>query len=152
MGDFNKKPGETNAQGDIGTAANLIEPGKRMLSSMSPTIVTKAGKLFLVTGSPGGRTIINTVLEIVLNATEFGMDARHAVNAPRFHHQWLPDQVAFEGAGMDSSVAVRLPSMGHKVRIGGTQGDGHTILYDAATRTAYGAADRRSPDAKASAP
>ena len=90
MGDFNKKPGETNTTGDIGTDANLIAPGKRMLSSMSPTIVTKGGQLFLVTGSPGGRTIINTVFEIVLNATEFGMNVRDAVDTPRLHHQWLP--------------------------------------------------------------
>ena len=79
MGDFNKKPGETNLTGDIGTPANLIAPGKRMLSSMTPTIVTQNGKVILVTGSPGGRTIINTVLDIVLNVTEFGMNARDAV-------------------------------------------------------------------------
>src|ERR1051325_9948781 len=93
MGDFNKKPGETNERGDIGTPANVIAPGKRMLSSMSPTIVTKNGKLFMLTGSPGGRTIINTVMEIVLNGLDFGMDARQAVDAPRFNHQWLPDEV-----------------------------------------------------------
>jgi gamma-glutamyltranspeptidase/glutathione hydrolase len=152
MGDFNKKPGETNLTGDIGTPANVIAPGKRMLSSMSPTIVTKNGKLFMVTGSPGGRTIINTVMEIVLSATEFGMDARQAVDAPRFHHQWLPDQVDFERSGTDSATVKALEAMGHKVRLIGAQGDGHTILYDAKTKTASAANDRRSTDSKASSP
>ena len=152
MGDFNKKPGETNLTGDIGTPANQIAPGKRMLSSMTPTIVTKKGKLFMVTGSPGGRTIINTVTEMVLNATEFGMNARQTVDATRFHHQWLPDQVDFERAGTDSSTVKALEAMGHKVRIAGTQGDGHTILYDAKTKTATAANDRRSSDSKASVP
>jgi gamma-glutamyltranspeptidase/glutathione hydrolase len=152
MGDFNKKPGETNVQGDIGTPANQIAPGKRMLSSMNPTIVTKGGKLFMVTGSPGGRTIINTVTEIVLNATEFGMDARHAVDAPRFHHQWLPDQVSFERTGTDSATVKALEAMGHTVRLAGTQGDGHTIRYDWKTKTVSAANDRRSADSKASVP
>jgi gamma-glutamyltranspeptidase/glutathione hydrolase len=152
MGDFNKKPGETNLTGDIGTPANVIAPGKRMLSSMTPTIVAKNGKLFMVTGSPGGRTIINTVMEMVLNATEFGMNAREAVDAPRFHHQWLPDRVDFERAGMDSATVQALEAMGHTVRLAGTQGDGHTIMYDAKTKTVSAANDRRSSDSKASVP
>jgi gamma-glutamyltranspeptidase/glutathione hydrolase len=150
MGDFNKKPGETNLTGDIGTPANVIAPGKRMLSSMSPTIVTKNGKLFMVTGSPGGRTIINTVMEIVLNAIDFGMDAREAVDAPRFHHQWLPDQVTFEPDAIPDSTANRLRAMGHNLRFGGGQGDGNTIVIR--DGVAYGANDRRSADSKASAP
>jgi len=152
MGDFNKKPGETNVQGDIGTAANLIAPGKRMLSSMSPTIVTKNGKLFMVTGSPGGRTIINTVMEVVLNATGFGMNAREAVDAPRLHHQWLPDVATFEHDALPDSTLARLRAMGHTVEQRGRQGDAHTIIFNAKTRTAYGANDRRSADSKASAP
>jgi gamma-glutamyltranspeptidase / glutathione hydrolase len=152
MGDFNKKPGETNAQGDIGTSANLIAPGKRMLSSMSPTIVTKAGKLFMVTGSPGGRTIINTVTEVVLNATGFGMNAREAVDAPRLHHQWLPDVAMFERDALPDSTIARLRAMGHTVEQRGRQGDAHTIVFDARTKTAYGANDRRSSDSKAAAP
>jgi gamma-glutamyltranspeptidase/glutathione hydrolase len=148
MGDFNKKPGETNVTGDIGTPANIIAPGKRMLSSMSPSIVTKDGKLFLVTGSPGGRTIINTVTEIVLNATAFGMDARQSVDAVRLHHQWLPDEVTFE-RGIDSATVKQLEAMGHKVRIGGVQGDGHTIMIK--NGVAYGANDKRSSDSKVSA-
>jgi gamma-glutamyltranspeptidase/glutathione hydrolase len=150
MGDFNKKPGETNLTGDIGTPANVIAPGKRMLSSMSPTIITKNGKLFMVTGSPGGRTIINTVMEIVLNGLEFGMDARQAVDAPRFHHQWLPDEVTFERNAIPDSTAQRLQAMGHKLRFAGQQGDGHTIILK--DGVAYGANDRRSADSKASVP
>jgi gamma-glutamyltranspeptidase/glutathione hydrolase len=150
MGDFNKKPGETNERGDIGTAANIIAPGKRMLSSMAPSIVTKDGKLFMVVGSPGGRTIINTVMEIVLNALDFGMDARHAVDAPRFHHQWLPDTVTFERNAIPDSTAQRLQAMGHAIKFGGQQGDGHTIIVK--NGTAYGANDRRSSDSKAAVP
>ena len=152
MGDFNKKPGDTNLRGDIGTDANLIAPGKRMLSSMSPTIVTKDGKLFMVTGSPGGRTIINTVMEVVLNVTGFGMEVRQAVDAPRLHHQWLPDEVTFEANGIAPEALEALQAMGHTVNVRGRQGDAHTIVYDAATKTAYGANDRRSADSKASAP
>jgi len=150
MGDFNKKPGETNLTGDIGTPANVIAPGKRMLSSMSPTIVTKNGKLFMVTGSPGGRTIINTVMEIVLNGLDFGMDARQAVDAPRFHHQWLPDEVTFERNAIPDSTSQRLQAMGHKLRFAGQQGDGHTIMLK--DGVAYGANDHRSADSKASVP
>jgi gamma-glutamyltranspeptidase/glutathione hydrolase len=152
MGDFNKKPRHTSAEGDIGTPANLVAPGKRMLSSMSPTIVTRDGRLLLVTGSPGGRTIINTVLQIVLNVVAFGMDARAAVDAPRLHHQWLPDLTFLEDAGNDTAVVDALRSLGHAVRAGGEQGDGHTILIDLATGVARGANDRRSPDSRAAAP
>jgi gamma-glutamyltranspeptidase / glutathione hydrolase len=119
MGDFNKKPGETNLGGDIGTPANLIAPGKRMLSSMSPTIITKDGKLFMVTGSPGGRTIINTVMEMILNATTYGMNVRQSVDAPRYHHQWLPDTVTFERNAIADSTVARLRAMGHNVKFGG---------------------------------
>jgi gamma-glutamyltranspeptidase/glutathione hydrolase len=152
MGDFNKKPGDTNVQGHIGTPANLIAPGKRMLSSMSPTIVTRNGKLFMVTGSPGGRTIINTVMEVVLNATEFGMNAREAVDAPRLHHQWLPDMATFEEGAIPDSTVSRLREMGHSVELRGHQGDAHTIVIDQKTGRALGANDRRSSDSKASVP
>jgi gamma-glutamyltranspeptidase / glutathione hydrolase len=150
MGDFNKKPGETNLGGDIGTPANLIAPGKRMLSSMTPTIVTRNGKVVLVTGSPGGRTIINTVFDIVLNVTEFGMNAREAVDAPRMHHQWLPDNTTIEANAVPEATLERLRAMGHTIRMQGGQGDGHSILVDPATGVAYGANDKRSRDSKAS--
>jgi gamma-glutamyltranspeptidase/glutathione hydrolase len=161
MGDFNKKPGYTSLTGDIGTPPNIIAPGKRMLSSMTPTIVTKDGGLVLVTGSPGGRTIINTVLNVVLNVLEYDMDVRAAVDAPRFHHQWLPDSVTFEARALpdstmpiaiaDSTLA-RLQSMGHGIRRRGEQGDAHTIRFDAQTRIAHGANDFRSGDSKVSVP
>ena len=150
MGDFNKKPGETNLTGDIGTPANLIVPGKRMLSSMTPTIVARDGKVVLVTGSPGGRTIINTVFDIVLNVTEFGMNAREAVDAPRMHHQWLPDNTTIEANAVPEATLERLRQMGHTIRMQGGQGDGHSILVDPRTGIAYGANDKRSRDSKAS--
>jgi len=152
MGDFNRKPGYTGLTGDIGTEPNLIAPGKRMLSSMSPTIVTRGREPVLVTGSPGGRTIINTVANILLNVLEYGMDARAAVDAPRYHHQWLPDSVTFEAGAVADSTLLRLAALGHGVRIRGTQGDAHTILYDARRRVFIGANDFRSPDSKVSVP
>src|SRR5262249_34702173 len=91
MGDFNWRPGRTDLRGGIGTDPNLIAPGKRMLSSQTPTVVARNGKVVLITGSPGGRTIINTVLCVLLNVLEFEMDLDAAVAAPRLHHQWLPD-------------------------------------------------------------
>ncbi|HEX6973897.1 MAG TPA: gamma-glutamyltransferase, partial [Vicinamibacterales bacterium] len=151
MGDFNKKPGETNVRGDIGTPANLIDPGKRMLSSMTPTIVTKDGKVVLVTGSPGGRTIINTVTNVVLGVTEYGMTGREAVDMPRFHHQWLPDRLDLERTGFKDDVIAKLKAMGHEVRVVGVQGDAHTI-WIAPDGTPYGVNDKRSADSKASTP
>jgi gamma-glutamyltranspeptidase/glutathione hydrolase len=151
MGDFNKKPGETNTTGDIGTPANLIEPGKRMLSSMTPTMVVRDGKVVLLTGSPGGRTIINTVLRVVLAVTEFGMTGREAVDAARLHHQWLPDRATIEANGVSDEVLAQLRAMGHDVRAQGSQGDAHSI-WVAPDGTPYGVNDRRSPDSKASVP
>ena len=151
MGDFNKKPGMTNDTGDIGTPANVIAPGKRMLSSMTPTIVAKDGKLVLVTGSPGGRTIINTVLAVVLGVTEYGLSGREAVNLARIHHQWMPDRVSIEENGPPTEVIEKLRSMGHEVRPGGRQGDAHTI-WVAPDGKPHGVNDTRSADSKASVP
>jgi gamma-glutamyltranspeptidase/glutathione hydrolase len=152
MGDFNKKPGTTTTTGDIGTSANLIAPGKRMLSSMTPTMVLRDGRVLLITGSPGGRTIINTVLDVVLNVTEFGMDVRDAVDAARMHHQWLPDELSLEQHTPDAeSVAGRLRELGHAVRVRGGQGDAHSIFVDHESGIAYGANDQRSPDSGARA-
>jgi gamma-glutamyltranspeptidase/glutathione hydrolase len=150
MGDFNKNPGVTSADGTIGTPANLIDPGKRMLSSMTPTIVSKGGKVVLITGSPGGRTIINTVFSVVLNVTEFGMNARDAVDAPRLHHQWLPDSVTLE-RGASADLLQKLQALGHTAKVSnGVQGDANSILVDAGG-VAWGAADiTRSSDGKAS--
>lgn len=150
MGDFNKNPGVTDDKGTIGTPANLIDPGKRMLSSMTPTIVSRNGKVVLITGSPGGRTIINTVFTVVLNVTEFGMNARDAVAGARMDHEWMPDSVRIEKSGADPALIEKLTAMGHvKVTAGTVQGDANSIVVDAGG-TAWGAADARSPDGKAS--
>jgi gamma-glutamyltranspeptidase/glutathione hydrolase len=151
MGDFNKKPGETNTTGDIGTPANMIDPGKRMLSSMTPAMVLKDGKVVLLTGSPGGRTIINTVLTVVLGVTEFGLNGRQAVDAARMHHQWLPETVRIEEGGVTPEVLAALKQMGHNVSAGGRQGDAHSI-WIGPDGTPYGANDKRSPDSRASVP
>lgn len=152
MGDFNKKPGTTNLTGDIGTPANLIAPGKRMLSSMTPVIVARGSRLVLVTGSPGGRTIINTSLDVVLGVTAWGLNGREAVDAPRMHHQWLPDRLSIEANGVTDEVQAALKAFGHDVRVGGTQGSAQTIWVHPNTGAIYGVADKRSPDAKASTP
>ena len=121
-----------------------------MLSSMTPTIVSKDGKVVLITGSPGGRTIINTVFNVVLNVTEFGMNVREAVDAPRMHHQWLPDTVTVERNRLPEELKQKLTALGHTVREGASvQGDANSILVDAGG-TAWGAADARSGDGKAS--
>lgn len=154
MGDFNKKPGETNATGDIGTPANLIAPGKRMLSSMAPAMVTRNGHLVLVTGSPGGRTIPNTVIDVILGITLFQRDLRTAVDLPRLHHQWLPDTTTIEAGDAAPEVVTALRGMGHRVGLarGRGQGDAHSIFFDAKTGTAWGANDTRSQDSKAAKP
>jgi gamma-glutamyltranspeptidase / glutathione hydrolase len=154
MGDFNRKPGETNLTGDIGTRANLIAPGKTMLSSMTPTMVVKDGRLVLLTGSPGGRTIINTVFTIVLGVTEYGLNGRQAVDLARMHHQWLPDRVTLEDTAVPEEVLVTLRAMGHEVRTlsrPSRQGDAHSI-WVAPDGMAYGVEDKRTPDSKASIP
>jgi gamma-glutamyltranspeptidase/glutathione hydrolase len=146
MNDFNWLPGVTDSTGRIGTDANLVAPGKRMLSSQSPAIVARDGKVMLITGSPGGRTIPNTVLNIVVNVIDFGMDARHAVDAPRIHHQWLPDRVSVEPGMVKQHPAVleRLKSMGHTIKVDAEgQGDAHTIMVDPKTGKITGAADKR---------
>lgn len=152
MGDFNKKPGETNLRGDIGTPANLIDPGKRMLSSMTPSMVTRDGKLVLVTGSPGGRTIINTVFTIVFGVVEYGLNGRQAVDLARMHHQWLPDRVSIEKEnGPTAETIEKLKAMGHDVTVGGRQGDAHSI-WVAPDGKVYGINEKRTPDGKASVP
>jgi gamma-glutamyltranspeptidase/glutathione hydrolase len=142
MIDFNWRPGVTDRRGTIGTAANQIAPSKRMLSSQTPTIVARDGKVVLITGSPGSRTIINTVLCIVVNVLDFDMDIRAAVDAPRLHHQWFPDEVRFEGSGRFPEAVARLRAMGHAVS-GARQGDAHSIHVDPRTGAYEGAEDRR---------
>src|SRR5262249_1403186 len=129
MTDFNPNPGHTTAKGQIGTKPNLIEPGKGMLSSMAPGIVMKDGKPCLITGSPGGRTIINTVLCVVVDVIDFDMSVPDAVSAPRMHHQWLPDAVKFEGVKQHPELVTKLKALGHTVTEA-RQGDAHSIGID----------------------
>ena len=141
MSDFNWRPGLTTTKGGIGTDPNLIAPGKRMLSSQSPTIVAKDGKVRLVVGSPGGRTIINTVFNVVLNVLEYDMPIQEAVDAPRSHHQWLPDELRFEGMKEHAAAVESLRRMGHVVSAH-RQGDAHSI-FASPSGGFTGAADRR---------
>jgi len=115
MDDFSAKPGTPNMFGLIGAKANSIAPGKRMLSSMTPTIVEKDGKLFMVLGSPGGSTIITSVLQVILNVYEHNQSMQESVNAPRFHHQWLPDEVVFEPGAFDAGLLDSLKKKGYKI-------------------------------------
>jgi gamma-glutamyltranspeptidase/glutathione hydrolase len=150
MGDFNIVPGRTDASGRIGTPANLIEPGKRMLSSQSPTIVLKNGRVRLVTGSPGGRTIPNTVLWVVLNILEFELEPKEAVDAARTHHAWFPDVLALEGDSWPVETRKALEAMGHRLRLAPIQGDAHTIVVDRESNRRQGVADPRRETSRAS--
>lgn len=116
MDDFSAKPGVPNMFGLVGKEANAIQPGKRMLSSMTPTIVEKNGDLFMVLGAPGGSTIITAVLQTFLNVVEYGMPLAEAVDAPRFHHQWLPDVIVHEKAALGNGVKEELVNMGYTLR------------------------------------
>ena len=145
MGDFNPKPGYTDRSGNIGTAPNLVAPGKRMLSSMTPTIMARDGQPVLAIGSPGGRTIINTVLQVILNMVDHGMDVAEAVEAPRFHHQWLPDKARFESGYFSTDTMERYQAYGHALgRESGSQGRAMGIWVDHQRGLLYGAADSRS--------
>ncbi|MGH7651519.1 MAG: gamma-glutamyltransferase [Gemmatimonadaceae bacterium] len=149
MGDFNGSPGLTDTTGLIGTLANVARPGKRMLSSMTPTIVARNGKLVAVVGSPGGRTIINTVLQVILNQIDFDMPIQEAVAAPRFHHQWLPDVLLVEQNGLPPETVSALEAMGYHVRMRGMWGSAHSIRIDPVTGARQSAADPRDADAGA---
>jgi|TARA_B100000745_G_scaffold223887_1_gene149535 gamma-glutamyltranspeptidase/glutathione hydrolase len=149
MGDFNAGPGLTNESGLIGTAANLARPQQRMLSSMSPSIVARDGALVAVIGTPGGRTIINTTLQLILNMVDFGMSITEAVAAPRIHHQWLPDRIRVESNGISAQIQSQLEQMGHIVQVGGRQGSANSIGVDLTTGERIGAPDPRSPDSGA---
>ncbi|MBK8045634.1 MAG: gamma-glutamyltransferase [Haliscomenobacter sp.] len=150
MGDFNPVPGVTNRSGQIGTPPNLVAPGKRMLSSMTPTIVAKEGKPVLVIGSPGGRTIINTVLQVVLNVIDHEMNIGEAVEAGRIHHQWLPDITTMEALLISPDTRQLYEMMGHPLRVRGRQGSAMGIFIDRKKGLIYGAADSRAFDGGAS--
>jgi gamma-glutamyltranspeptidase/glutathione hydrolase len=130
MDDFSVKPGSPNMFGLIGGEANAVAPGKRMLSSMTPTIVVKDGRTRLVLGSPGGSRIITTVLQVLLNVVDFKMTVQEAVDAPRFHHQWLPDAIRIERQGFPADVVTALEAMGHTITTGPNMGDVHAIAID----------------------
>jgi gamma-glutamyltranspeptidase/glutathione hydrolase len=149
MGDFNAAPELTTAEGLIGTKANLAEPGKRMLSSMTPTILAKDGKLFMVSGTPGGRTIINTVLETIVDVVDFGMNAQEATDAPRFHHQWLPNRLDYEKYGLSADTTAELERRGHTLRAGDAQGVAQVIVFNVKEDMLEGGTDRRAPDGAA---
>lgn len=148
MDDFSAKPGVPNAYGLVGAEANAIAPEKRMLSSMTPTIVEKDGNLYMVVGTPGGSTIITSVLQTILNVHEYGMDMQDAVNAPRFHHQWLPDEIMMEPQSFDPRIKDILEKKGYKINeenspvIGKV--DAIMVMPDG---TLQGGADRRGDDA-----
>ena len=145
MGDFNAGPGLTNPNGLIGTRANLAEPGKRMLSSMSPTIVAKDGKVVMVTGSPGGRTTINTVMQTILNVVDHGMNAQSAVDAGRIHHQWLPDTLFYERHGFSPDSLRLMKNLGHQLEERRRQGAAQVIVV-AQDGMLQGGLDGRVPD------
>jgi gamma-glutamyltranspeptidase / glutathione hydrolase len=143
MDDFAAKQGVPNAYGLIQGPANAIGPGKRPLSAMTPTIVLKDGKLFLVLGSPGGPTIITTVANILMGVVDFSLDPQEAVNAPRFHHQWLPDEILVEDRLSPDTMNL-LRSKGHKLKVEHLWGDGECVMIDPKTGERLGSSDGRN--------
>ena len=143
MDDFSVQPGFANQFGLIGSKANSIEPGKRMLSSMTPTIILKDGFPYLIAGSPGGSTILTVVLQVILNCIDFKMDIQEAINQPRFHHQWLPDQIDYEEFGMAVDVIDNLVKRGHKIGQIKSLGRVEGILIDIENNIIFGATDPR---------
>ena len=152
MGDFNPVPGITNRTGQIGTKPNLIAPGKRMLSSMTPTILLKDGKPVIVIGAPGSRTIINSVLQIILNLVDHNMNIAQAIEAPRIHHQWLPDRIEYEPLSLSKDTQKSLQERGHilfELPYNSSIGPAMGIKVDLTSGYLTGAADSRSPDGAA---
>jgi gamma-glutamyltranspeptidase/glutathione hydrolase len=146
MGDFNAQPGVTDERGRIGTNANLIRPEQRMLSSMTPTIVAKDGVPVFATGTPGGKTIINTTLQTVLNIIDHGMTIAEAIEASRIHHQWLPDATAVEKQAMSPDTRSIYEGYGHPIREVGGIGAAMGVYHDLETGVFSGAADSRAED------
>ena len=146
MDDFSAKPGVPNAFGLVGGDANAVQPGKRPLSSMTPTIVLKDGETWLVTGSPGGARIITTVLQVILNTIDHGMNVAEASTAPRVHHQWLPDELRIE-EGISRDTLRLLAAKGHTISEKPVMGSTQSIMRDPASGALLGASDPRRPDA-----
>ncbi len=143
MDDFASKPGEPNMFGLIGNEANAIEPGKRMLSSMTPTIILKDGNPFMVLGSPGGGRIITAVFETIINVIDFHMTLDSAIDKPRFHHQWQPEYLQYETGAIDDEVMAKLVEKGHMIKQVSDYGLIEAILIDWNKKTYYGYSDRR---------
>jgi gamma-glutamyltranspeptidase/glutathione hydrolase len=147
MDDFSGKPGVMNQFGLLGTEANSIQPEKRMLSSMTPTIILKDGEPYIIVGSPGGSTIITVVLQVILNCIDFNMNIREAIEAPRVHHQWLPDTLYYERHALTQEVKNELVAMGYafadkdagQLILGIAEG----IMIDQKNKIIYGASDPR---------
>jgi gamma-glutamyltranspeptidase/glutathione hydrolase len=146
MGDFNPRAGMTTRGGLVGTPPNLVAPEKRMLSSMSPSILERGGKPILVVGSPGGRTIINTVLEVIVNCIDHGLDVQAAVSAPRFHHQWLPDRIVAEAACLSEGVRKTLEALGHEVQVSSEPQGSAMAISILPGKGLEAGVDRRRPD------
>ena len=144
MDDFSAQPGMPNVYGLVGAEANAIAPKKRPLSSMSPTIITKDDQPFMVIGSPGGPRIITTVVQIIINVIDFGMEIQAAIDAPRLHHQWKPDRLRLEKTF--ATDIEKLSALGHQVNQNGTWSAAHGIVFDAETGKMYGGADYRIVD------
>jgi gamma-glutamyltranspeptidase/glutathione hydrolase len=149
MGDFNPKPGYTSRSGQVGTNPNLIQAEKRMLSSMTPTIVAKDGKPYLIIGSPGGRTIINTVFQTVLNVLAYDMRVDQAIEAMKVHHQWLPNQIIYERNLLSPDTRQALETMNHTLIPTKVLGQLMGIQIDAKNDIMIGASDSSSPDGAA---
>jgi gamma-glutamyltranspeptidase/glutathione hydrolase len=147
MDDFSAKPGVPNMYGAVGGEANAIAPGKRMLSSMTPTLLLKNNKPLLVVGTPGGTTIPTSVFQAIINVVDFGMSADEAINKPKFHHQWLPDEVAVE-KDFDAKTKKTLQQMGYKITERGSIGRTEAILINK-TGKRETAADKRGDDSVA---
>jgi gamma-glutamyltranspeptidase/glutathione hydrolase len=144
MDDFSAKAGVPNIYGLICGDANAIAPGKRPLSSMSPSIVLKDGKLFLVVGSPGGARIITTTLQVIMNVIDHNMTIREAVDAPRVHMQWVPDELRIEKDGLSPDTIALLTKAGYNVIVRPYMGDVNAIMYDAQNKVMYGSGDPRT--------
>ena len=149
MGDFNAVPGVTNVRGLIGTAANLVAPEKRMLSSMTPTIVAKDGRPVFTAGSPGGKTIINTTLQLILNVVDHDMNIAESVEAGRIHHQWLPDVTSMETGSLSLDTIELYEARGHRFRERAAQGAVMAVFYDRVNKLFEGASDSRRGDGAA---
>ena len=151
MGDFNAQPGLTDRRGSIGTPPNRIRPEKRMLSSMTPTVVAKDGIPLFATGSPGGKTIINISMQTILNVIDYGMDIAKAMEASRIHHQWLPDLTLVERGGLSPDTVRLYQEYGHEIREVGGIGSAMGVYRDPVTGILYGGADSRAEDGGAAA-